>query len=209
MPPVQLNPVASTFLVAFYILTALLLVVLLGMVVFLIVKLNALLEEYRQKVDPLLAKIDTVLTVTSEKVTTIGAKAEEILTQGEEITEMVHSRVDTTTYAVQRTVFTPLIGVNSLIAGLKRGAETFASRQQKSLTEAVRAEPPTVSVAKADATMAAETVPEVQTVEVLPLLPLEEKNINQTVNQNPVYSVNTVVSNGTQPQQIVIGSRKE
>jgi uncharacterized protein YoxC len=206
MPPVQLSPLASTFLVAFYVLTSLILVILLGAVVLLVLKLNTLLVKYEQKIDPLLDKADRVLTTTTEKVNIIGTKAEEILNQGEELTEMVHSRVDTTTYAVQRTVFTPLIGVNSLLAGIRSGARTFATRQQQTIQEVVQKEAAQpVQAANPAATVSNTAVKPAETQ-------LERKNspdVDQTTNLSGAYSVNSMVSNGAEPQLVTVGSRKE
>ncbi|MDX1932053.1 MAG: hypothetical protein SFU56_05565 [Capsulimonadales bacterium] len=179
-----LGPVASTFLVVFYILTSLILVILLVAAVYLVLRLNALLEKYEQKIDPLLQKADTVLTLTTEKVSSIGTKAEEILTQGEELTEMVHSRVDTTTYAVRRTVFTPLIGLNSVLAGLRRGAETFTRRQQETITQSVRTENPV-------------PVPEIRPM------------VGQTPNLNGSETVMRAEDNGAESRQITLSSRTE
>jgi uncharacterized protein YoxC len=203
MPPVQLGLAASTFLVVFYVLTSLILVVLLGGAVFLVLKLNALLEKYERKIDPLLQKADIVLTITTEKVNSIGTKAEEILNQGEELTEMVHSRVDTTTSAVQRTVFMPLIGVNSLLAGIKQGTRTFANRQQKTIKDAVQSDTVTGinAVGNADSSKA-------ERLE----LTSERKNsanVSQSPNILPPISVNSMVNNGAEPQLVSVGARKE
>jgi len=59
----------------------------------------------------------------------IGGKAEMILTQGEEVATVVHERVDRTTAVMQRTINAPLIGVNSLAAGMTRAWATFAALQ--------------------------------------------------------------------------------
>jgi predicted PurR-regulated permease PerM len=200
---VQLGPYASTFLVVFYVLTSLILVVLLGAAVFLVLKLNALLEKYERKIDPLLAKADIVLTVTTEKVNSIGTKAEEILNQGEELTEMVHTRVDTTTSVVQRTVFTPLISVNSLLAGIKQGTRTFANRQQKTIKDAILSDTETgidtVGNANSHSEDSSEWTP-------------DRKNfakISQSPNIMPPVSVNTMVNNGAEPQIVTVGARKE
>jgi uncharacterized protein YoxC len=210
MPLAPLNPIASTFLVVFYLLSGLILIGLLAALAFLVFKLNALLEKYERKIDPLLAKADEVLTTTTEKVNSIGTKAEEILTQGEELTEMVHTRVDTTTQAVQKTVFTPLIGVNSLIAGVKRGAETFARRQQQTLSGV----PSQTSVndvvpvpLASDPVITSDTVPD-------DLLPVSSdannsRKFDQTANRTDSYSVNKTVSNGAELQPVSLGTRKD
>jgi uncharacterized protein YoxC len=115
--------------VIFYIILAIVLVFLVGFLAWCISKMNALLEEYRAKIDPLLEKADRVLTVTGDKVNSIGGKAETILTQSEEMATSVHERVDRTAAVVQRTVNAPLIGINSLAAGMTSAWTTFARLQ--------------------------------------------------------------------------------
>ena len=131
MTPIQLSPFASMVLASFYILAATLLVALLVAVAFALYKLNAMLEEYRTKIDPLLAKADSLLEITTSRVDSLGGKAERILAQGEQITDNVHDRVERTASTVQKTVNAPIIGVNSLAAGLGRGLATFAHLQQR------------------------------------------------------------------------------
>jgi hypothetical protein len=117
--------------VVFYIILAIVVVVLIGFLAWLLTKLNALLEEYRAKIDPLLEKADRVLTVTGDRVNSIGEKAETILTQGEEVATSVHTKVDRTAAVVQRTINAPLIGVNSLAAGITQAWGTFARLQNR------------------------------------------------------------------------------
>jgi len=126
-----LNPVSSTVLTVFYILSALVLTISLAVIAFLLVRLNTRLEELSQKVEPLLVKTEHVLSVADEKLTTIGGKAEVILSQGEEVAASVHDRVERTAAVVHRTVNTPLIQVNSVAAGLARGWNTFRNLQTR------------------------------------------------------------------------------
>ncbi len=127
----QLNPISSGVLVGFFIFISLALFVILCAMAFLLLKMNSLLEEYRARLDPLLEKADTVLSLTTDKVTTIGGKAEVILSQAEEVAGTVHEKVDRTTTAVQRTIHAPLIGINSLAAGLTHGIAAFSRLQQR------------------------------------------------------------------------------
>jgi len=129
--PVELNSVASTILVISYLIGSLVLTVLLGIVVYLLLKLNTLMTTLVSRADPTLDKADEVLTVVTEKISVIGDRTEGILSQGEAVAETVHDRVDRTSGAVQRTIHAPLIGLNSLAAGLTRGLSTFSRLQQK------------------------------------------------------------------------------
>lgn len=131
----ELNPAASWLLVIGYVVCAVTTTVLLGGLVYALSKLTAKLEELIAKADPLLAKADAALTVTNEKITSIGDRAEGILAQGEETAESVHHKVDRTATAVQRTIHAPIIGLNSLAAGVSRGVRTF-SRLQRETTPA-------------------------------------------------------------------------
>jgi hypothetical protein len=141
---VQLGPAASVFLVAFYVVSSAVLIALIGAAAYLVLRLNRLLEQYQEKIDPLLVKADQALTIIADKADSIGGKAESLLTQSEEVAESVHEKVDRTAIAVQRTINAPIISANSLVAGFTRGFSTFAklSRpegQQAEDAEAVRA----------------------------------------------------------------------
>jgi len=127
---VQLSETASWLLVIGYLVLSLGTIVLLGAVAVGLSKLNAKLEDLTVKAEPLLAKTDQILTLANDKITSIGDKAEGILTQGEETAESVHEKVDKTATAVQRTVYAPIIGLNSFAAGVSRGVETFGRLQR-------------------------------------------------------------------------------
>lgn len=131
MQPVELNPIASTILVVFFILASLLLVGLIGAVAFLVWKLNSILERYEEKIEPVLEKADSVLTLIGEKTDSIGGKAEILLTQGEEMAENVHDKVDRTATAVQQTINAPIIRANSLAAAVTEGWATFRRLQAR------------------------------------------------------------------------------
>jgi len=138
---VQLSEAASWLLVIGYIILSLGTAALLGAVAFGLSKLNAKLEDLSAKAEPLLAKTDHILTLTNDKITSIGDKAEGILTQGEETAESVHEKVDKTATAVQRTVYAPIIGLNSFAAGVSRGVETFGRLQRHETNGAAGREP--------------------------------------------------------------------
>jgi uncharacterized protein YoxC len=131
-----LNPVASTVMVIFFILLSTILVGALVAITVVLYRLNAKLEEVTLKVDPLLSRTEDLLTVANEKLTTIGGKAEVILTQTEAVTTGVQAKVEKTATAVQRTIHAPIIGANSLAAGLLQGFATFTRLQstQKPVT---------------------------------------------------------------------------
>jgi hypothetical protein len=125
MQPIQLSPIASTFLIVGYIVFSLLTLGALAALAWGVFRLNAELEKLHAKADPLLGKTDEILSLVSEKVTTIGASAESILLQGEAMTGNLTAKVDQTASAVQKTVHAPLIGLNALLAGVQHGATVF------------------------------------------------------------------------------------
>lgn len=127
---VELNPVASWFLVIGFIVFALVTAGALVGLALALRTLNTKLEDLIGRAEPLLIKADDLLTLTNTKLASIGDKAEGILAQGEETAENVHHRVDKTATAVQRTIHAPIIGLNSLAAGISRGVATFGNLQR-------------------------------------------------------------------------------
>lgn len=127
--PVQLNAAASTALVVFYVILSLLLVVILGALVVALSRLNAKLEELSARVEPLLTKTEGLLSLANEKAVTLGDSAERILSHGEVTAATVQDRVGRTAATVQRTVNAPIVGLNSLFAGLSQGVSTFTRLQ--------------------------------------------------------------------------------
>jgi uncharacterized protein YoxC len=141
---VQLNPVASTVLVIFYLVTSVALVAILGFFVYALAKLNAKLESLESRIDPLLVKTEEILTLTNDKIVTFGERTEGILTHGEAVAEEVHDKVERTATTVQRTINAPIIGLNSVAAGLVRGLYTFShlqKRQKDKIEEPLSSEP--------------------------------------------------------------------
>lgn len=114
----------------FYLVATLVLVGLVGALALTLSKLNAKLAEVTEKVEPLLIKADEMMTMANEKLGSIGDKTEDILIQGEETAGLVHDKVDRTAVAVQRTIHAPIIGLNSIAAGVARGVLTFGRLQQ-------------------------------------------------------------------------------
>jgi predicted PurR-regulated permease PerM len=125
MQPIQLSPIATTFLVVGYVVFSLLTLGALGALAWGVFRLNTELEKLHAKADPLLGKTDEILGLVSEKVTTIGTSAENILLQSEAMTGNLTAKVDQTASAVQKTVHAPLISINALLAGVQHGATVF------------------------------------------------------------------------------------
>jgi hypothetical protein len=133
-------------IVGWYLLAS---VVLAGLVFALLQTLRALKAQIDQKeaqITALLAQVEQLLSATTTRIEAISERTEGILTQGEATAETVHDRIDRTSTAVQRTVFMPLIGINSLAAGVSRGFQTFSRLQQSGSrsSQAVTAGPPAV-----------------------------------------------------------------
>jgi hypothetical protein len=133
---VELHPVISTILIVFIIVQALFLTAIFGLIGFGFKKLNDRIEQLMPKIDSILGKADQTFSMTNEKLTVIGDKAEHIVTQGEAVAENVHTKVDQTAVAVQRTVHRPLITLNALAAGVSRGVKTFNDLQNDDATNA-------------------------------------------------------------------------
>lgn len=126
-----LNGTASTVLVIGFIVLSLVTAVALAGLAFGLTKISSLLEQLTTQAEPVLGKTEEILTVVSDKVASIGDRAEGILAQGEEAAESVHDKVDKTATAVQRTVHAPIIGLNSLAAGLSEGIKAFGTLQRQ------------------------------------------------------------------------------
>jgi hypothetical protein len=125
-----LNPVATSILVIFYLVASLVLIVLIGVTAYLLFRVNTVLEAFQARLDPLLTKADVLLATATEKVDSIGGKTEAILGEAEATAGAAHDRVERTAAVVQQTVSRPIVGVNALVAGVTRGAATFAALQR-------------------------------------------------------------------------------
>lgn len=139
----MLNPVASVVLVVAYVFFGLVISGLLGAVCFALVKLNARLDDFSRRLDPLLQKADNALTVTTTTVENLGSRVETVLAQGEATVESVHDKVDRTAHAVQHVVNAPIIRANSLLAGITQGFTTFARLQKRGAPTAAAVTQPT------------------------------------------------------------------
>ena len=126
----QLDPVASTVIVVFSMI-GMLITSFAGICLWLVVRrLTVLVESYQAKIDPVLDKADVLLAMATEKLSSIGGKTEAVLAQTEAMTANVHDKVDKTATIVQRTVNAPIIGINSVWAGVSRGVKTFGTLQR-------------------------------------------------------------------------------
>jgi predicted PurR-regulated permease PerM len=125
MQPIQLSPIASTFLIVGYVVFSLLTLGSLAGLAWGVFRLNGELEKLNAKADPLLGKTDEILGLVSEKVMTVGTSAEHILLQSEAMTGNLTQKVDQTASAVQKTIYAPLISLNALLAGVQHGATVF------------------------------------------------------------------------------------
>ncbi len=126
----QINGVASSILVGWFIVLSFVVLGVLGTMAFVLWKLNIKIEQMTPKIEPLLGKVDLALTIANDQLSAIGDRTEFIVAQGEEVAASVHNKVDKTATAVQRTVQAPIVTLNSFAAGVLRGLETFANLQQ-------------------------------------------------------------------------------
>ena len=116
--------IALYIVLVFVLLFAVLTVAILGGIAFALKALEAKLSELVGKLDPVLTKtteaLDTVQRVTSN----VGDRADQILLRGENLTDDLAKKVESTSNVVQKAVATPLINISSLAAGV---AETLSS----------------------------------------------------------------------------------
>lgn len=127
----QLNGVASSILVVWFVILSLVVLGVLGGMAFVLWKVNAKIDQLTPKVEPLLDKVDQALTAANDRLSAIGDRTEHIVAQGEEVAVNVHNKVDRTATAVQRTVHAPIIMLNALAAGVSHGFGMFTNLQQK------------------------------------------------------------------------------
>lgn len=127
----MLNPVASTVLVASYVLFGVILCGLLGGLCFALFKLNARLDQITQRLDPLLDKADGVLTQAAQTIEAVGGRTEAVLSYGEDTVETIHEKIEQTAQTVQTAVNAPIIKANSLLAGVTQGFLTFTHLQKR------------------------------------------------------------------------------
>ncbi len=123
----QLNGVASSILVGWFVILSFVVIGILGGMAFVLWKLNAKIEQITPRFEPLLDQVDQALTAANVKLSAIGDRTEHIVAQGEEVAINVHNKVDKTATTVQRAVYVPIIILNSFAVGLSRGFEMFAN----------------------------------------------------------------------------------
>jgi hypothetical protein len=133
-----LNPVASNLMIAWYLgLSLILTLAIIGMTV-LLYQLNTKLESLTAQVEPLLGKADQTLALANEKLASIGSTTESLLAHGEAVAATVEAKTETTARMVQKTVYTPFVGVNALLAGVVAGARALGGRQRRNVLQSAR-----------------------------------------------------------------------
>lgn len=130
----ELHPVASTLLVIWFLIGSIVTTAALVGLVLALRALNARIEQALEKIQPILDKADGLLVTAGDKLETISDKTESILTQGRDIADDVHTKVDRTAIAVQRTVNAPIVHSNSLLTGIRQGVSTFLHLQRGQTT---------------------------------------------------------------------------
>jgi uncharacterized protein YoxC len=124
--------VSLYIVLVFVVIFALLTVALLAIIAFSLRALQAKVDEALTRVEPVLDKtvqtLDSVQRVTSN----IGERADAILGRGEELTDGIARKVETTASVVQKAVSTPLINASSLIAGVTEGLLSLTRQFGKS-----------------------------------------------------------------------------
>lgn len=121
----NLNPVASNLMIAWYLGLSL---ILTGAVVGLTLalhKLNARLEALTSQVEPVLQKADQALSLANEKLATVGSATESLLAHGDAVAATVEAKAETTSRLVQKTIHTPFVSLNALLAGVAAGAKAL------------------------------------------------------------------------------------
>jgi hypothetical protein len=106
------------------------LIVLVGILLKMMLAMRSEIERRETQISSLLERAEQILIAAAAMVETVGESTERILSQGEHAAERVNETVDRTTTIVQRTVYRPLISVNSVAAGLTRGILTFTNLQR-------------------------------------------------------------------------------
>lgn len=127
----SLNTVAGTVVVVWYLIASLLNIILIAVLAIALVRLNTKLDELTRRVDPLVGTADQLLRLANEKLTTMSGVAENLLEHGEAVAATVHSRTESTSTVIQRTIMTPFVGANALLSGITHGFATFSRLQTR------------------------------------------------------------------------------
>lgn len=136
-----LNSVASNLMIAWYLGFSLILtLVVIGLTV-LLHRLNARLEALSAQVEPLLQKTEATLNLANEKLAAIGSTTESLLAHGDAVAATVEARTETTTRLVQKTIHTPLVNLNALVAGVLAGTKALGTRPRSRVLQSTKSQP--------------------------------------------------------------------
>ncbi len=91
----------------------------------LLLVLKTLLQEIRERVDPLIAKANTLLSTANEMAQTVQERTEHIAERTSDTTDVISNRMEKTTGLVQRAVANPIIGGLAAVDGIRRGYHTW------------------------------------------------------------------------------------
>ena len=131
----NLNPVASNLVIIWYLgLSLILTFVVVGLTVVLH-KVNSRLEALTLQVEPLLQKADQALALTNEKLATIGSTTESLLAHGDAVAATVEAKTEATSRLVQKTIHSPFVSLNALLAGVAAGAKALRARPSSSMLQ--------------------------------------------------------------------------
>ena len=136
----NLNPVASNLIIAWYLGLSLILTLTVIVLTLVLHKLNSRLEALTAQVEPLMDKANQTLALANEKLATIGTTTENLLAHGEAVAATVEAKTETTTRLVQKTIHAPFVSVNALLAGVLAGAKTLSGRSQPRMLQSRRSQ---------------------------------------------------------------------
>jgi len=116
--------------VAFVILIGIVVMVELVAMTVLLLVLKNLLQEIRERVDPLIAKANVLLATANEMAQTLQERSEHIAERTAETNDIISNRMEKTTGLIQHVVADPIIGGIATIEGLRRGYTTWRVLRQ-------------------------------------------------------------------------------
>jgi len=113
-----LNALASTVVIIFVFLFALITVTLLGVVAYCLFKMQRQVDRLTTLAEPLADKVSTTLDEVQRVTVTVGDRADTILERSEHLTDHVATKIEQTSSIIQSSVTSPLIKVSSLVNGI-------------------------------------------------------------------------------------------
>jgi hypothetical protein len=137
----NLNPIASNLVVAWYLGLSLILTAVVVGLTLVLYKVNARLEALTLQVEPLLQKADQALALANEKLETIGTTTESLLAHGDAVAATVEAKTETTSRLVQKTIYTPFVSLNALLAGVSAGAKALRGRPTVDMLQSSKPHP--------------------------------------------------------------------